>query len=360
MISANYILEILSNVLPGSKISTKIGSGLKVSARDAFIFSSITGSSYLENFVFPFTPKGLLKIFYNANQFNFVTGIFDNFYLKNTPYYLCKQRKYLNNGDKIIVPIEIDSERDLQHFLNQTFGNNYDHNILILRIDSSKNGGGLEPFLEYLTCMYFNSKGFITENQIPLSHSLGSPDFGGFGVDNFMDADNTFFEYSNGFNVIELAMIRSFEKKPKQDVSSEKNLIVGEAKTSTSVMKTQLEKYLSSFFFDYGFEIHFNKKILESDLGLFTIDNLSPIFFEPRNTKQSRAAEKKNYVDWLNIYFKLYVMSNYDNDELNFLSLKYQNKHINSKDDLVSFAKLFSIKDHLKILTEVIQNGSIK
>ena len=94
MISANYILDILDNVLPGKKVSTKIGSGLKVTARDAFIFSSITGSGYLENFSFPFTPKGLLKIFYNANQFNFVTGIFDNHYLKNTPYYLSQHREY--------------------------------------------------------------------------------------------------------------------------------------------------------------------------------------------------------------------------------------------------------------------------
>jgi len=360
MISANYILDILSNVLSGSRISTKIGPGLKVSARDAFIFSSITGSAYLENFLFPFTPKGLLKIFYNANQFNFVTGIFDNSYLRNTPYYLSKQREYLNNGDKIIVPIEISSEKYLQLLLEETFGNNFDNNLLILKIDTSKNGGGLEPFLEYLTCMYFNSRGYITENQIPLSHTLGSPDFGGFGVDNFIDTHNDFFELSSGFNVIELAMIRSFEKKSNKKNNSENDLIVGEAKTSTSVMKKQLEKYLSSFFFDYGFEIHFNKKKLESDLGLFTLNDSSPIFFKPENNNRSKTKEKKSYIDWLNIYFRLYIISNYDNDELNSLSLRYQNKNIDSKDDLVSFAKLFPINKHLKLLNEVIKNGSIK
>ena len=108
--------------------------------------------------------------------------------------------------------------------------------------------------------MYFNSRGYITENQIPLSHQLGSPDFGGYGISNFIDCHDDYFKFSSGFNLIELSMIRSFGQKINKTGNLENNIVVGEAKTSSSSMKKQLEKYLSSYFFDYGFEIHFNKK----------------------------------------------------------------------------------------------------
>ena len=36
-----------------------------------------------------------------------------------------------------------------------------------MRVETYKNGNGLESFMEYLTCKYYNSHGYITENQIP-------------------------------------------------------------------------------------------------------------------------------------------------------------------------------------------------
>ena len=101
-------------------VKTEMGMAVKMSAKDAFIYSSITGAGYFENPVYPFTPKGLLKLFYNAFNYKFVSGIFDNGVLKNSPYILSKAKKYLLKGSKYIIPIEFESEDKLINLLNST------------------------------------------------------------------------------------------------------------------------------------------------------------------------------------------------------------------------------------------------
>ena len=55
---------------------TPIGECIKMPALDAFIFGDITGSAYIDNPVFPYTTKGLLKIYYNTMDYNRVSGVF--------------------------------------------------------------------------------------------------------------------------------------------------------------------------------------------------------------------------------------------------------------------------------------------
>ena len=81
-LNASSIISILQNLIGGKIVDTPLGNGLSINPRDAFLFSSIAGGSYFENQIFPFTPKGLLKVFYNAHDYNLVTGIFDNAILK--------------------------------------------------------------------------------------------------------------------------------------------------------------------------------------------------------------------------------------------------------------------------------------
>src|SRR3990167_1940013 len=137
-------------------VETEMGFAVEMPAREAFIYSSITGAGYLENPVYPFTPKGLLKLFYNAFNYKFVSVIFDNGVLKNTPYILSQAKKYLFGCDKYIVPIEFESEEKLIDLLKAKF----DHiknreNYIIQRIETSKQGNGMEPFMEYLAGEYF-------------------------------------------------------------------------------------------------------------------------------------------------------------------------------------------------------------
>ena len=95
-IDAKKFIQIMSSNFDLEIVETKIGKGIKMDCFRAFIYSTVTGSGYLDNPVFPFTPKGLMKLFYNAFDYKFVTGIFDNTSLKNTPYLLSKAKRLSN------------------------------------------------------------------------------------------------------------------------------------------------------------------------------------------------------------------------------------------------------------------------
>ncbi len=117
---ANFKFEI---------VETAMGMAVKMPAKEAFVYSNVTGAGYFENPIYPFTPKGLLKLFYNAFNYKFVSGIFDNGVLKNTPYILSQAKDYLFSEDKYVVPIEFDSEKDLVVYLKE--------NLLKLRTRNS-------------------------------------------------------------------------------------------------------------------------------------------------------------------------------------------------------------------------------
>lgn len=363
-LDANKILELLETLVSGSRTETPLGPGLIVSPRDAFLFSAITGSTYFENHVYPFTPKGLLKIFYNALDYNFVTGIFDNLALKNTPHYISERRNYLLENNKTIVPVEINSEQEFKKTLKEAFPNNaFDNDLIILRVDLSKKGYGLESFLEYLVCKYFNRHGFITENQIPLSHALGSPDFGGFSISEVQKSVIEHGVLSAGFNVIELSMIRDFtdHTKAMEEPNISSKFLVGEAKTSTSSMELQLRKYLSSGYFDEALEIHPTKsKSSSNDLGMFFLKD-NRISFVPGSNpiSLSDSPKKENYKNWLISYFNCYLISNYTNDELNLVCNKLLGKKLQSKNDLIELVKNFDFNTHLETLNKFLKNGTI-
>lgn len=327
-------------------------------ARDAFIFSAVTGAGYLSNPILPFSPKGLLKLFYNAFDYNFVSGIFENTSLKNTPYNLAQAKRYLFDSDyKIVVPIEFDSEQGLQDHLStifETIENQTDY--LVLRIERSKAGNGMESFMEYLAADYFKNLGCIVENQIPLAHALGSPDFGGYTIVEVIENLRPFI--GNGFHIVELAMIRlNSEKREKDDPTKNQDLttatIVGEAKTSTKMMTTQLIKYLDTGLFDFGFEIHPSKsEPARKDFGLFSIDNDYQIVFNPprEHYVSQNTHSKFDYEEWLGNYMKFYLVANLTNDEFNDFFIKKQGRKISGQGDIVAFVCGLSIEE---IITKV-------
>ncbi|MDD2933780.1 MAG: hypothetical protein PHO76_07835 [Methylotenera sp.] len=364
-LKAEDILQVLTRLLDGSIVDTPLGRGFSISPRDAFLFSAITGASYFENQIYPFTPKGLLKVFYNALDYNFVTGIFDNTLLRNTPTYITQQRQYLLHGNKTIVPLEINSERDFKDQLKSKYGiSKSDNNLVILRIDLSKKGYGLEPFMEYLACKFFGLQGYITENQIPLSHALGSPDFGGFGIDKIQSEMLKLNLLPKGFNVLELSMLRTFPNTIIQNNpnNNNSNFIVGEAKTSTTNMDLQIRKYLSSGFFNEALEIHPTKsEASKSDIAILTIENHSVIYKTPEtSTNFSNTKNKTVYQQWLESYLNCYVLSNYENDELNLVCVLLLHKKLEHKDDLVRLIRDFDFYTHINILKRFLNDGSIK
>lgn len=340
-------------------VETPLGLAVKMPAKDAFIYSSITGAGYFENPVYPFTPKGLLKLFYNAFNYKFVSGIFDNGVLKNTPHILSTGKSYLFNGDKYIVPVEFESEDKLLSMLKDRFADlEGRENYIIQRIETSKQGNGMEPFMEYLTAEYFKNHGFIVENQIPLAHSIGSPDFAGYGLGEMISKINHYgFLSGNGFHMIELSMIRDFKEGSKDSGSTvTHDFIVGEAKTGTSQMTKQLEKYLNTGLFDQGFEIHPAKaNPAKKYFGVISLDDKNKITISLPEEKFEPTAQlsKEEYTIWLNNYVKFYLIANFTNDELKRFYFDTKGEEINKEADLVSFVVELSaeaILDKIKTL----------
>lgn len=346
---ANFKFEI---------VETALGMAVKMPAKEAFIYSSITGAGYFENPIYPFTPKGLLKLFYNAFNYKFVSGIFDNGVLKNTPYILSQAKDYLFGEDKYVVPIEFDSEKDLVAYLKEKFTEiKNPRQYIIQRIETSKQGNGMEPLMEYLAAEYFKNLGFIVENQVPLAHSLGSPDFAGYGLINTIQKINkSGFLSSRGFHIIELALIRNF-KDFREDTTEIKDseLLVGEAKTGTSQMSKQLEKYLETGLFDKGFEIHPSKSSpAENYFGLITFDKNFKITVSPPKDRyiSKNPLSKENYIQWLENYIKFYLIANFTNDELKEFYLNKTGSSLNKESDLVDFVLSIDIE---KILIKIKQ-----
>ncbi len=351
-IDSKKFLKIMKTNFGLELVETSLGQGVKMDPYNAFIYSLITGSGYLDNPLFPFTPKGLTKLFYNAFDYKFVTGLFDNLNLKNTPYNLSLAKEYLFHGAKIIIPVEFNSEAELQTKLIKFCKDNKNcTNYIIQRIESSKKGNGMEPFMEYLTCEYFRKKNYLVENQIPLSHKQGSPDFGGYMLKEILSKENGL----SNIYLIELAMLRIRKSLTKKPAKIDQNLlIVGEAKTSTTSMASQLNKYLNTKLFDKGFEIHPNKKYpSENTFGLFTLnENLAFNVIEGPLIKHIDLEKRRDYESWLVNYSKYYLLANLTADEFNeFYESKNQNK-ISSKEDIIRFVNSLSVSEIIKYLNK--------
>ena len=341
-LSAPQIIEVFKCNFPFKITETVFGPSVEMPSKEAFLFSSVTGAGYLENPIYPFTPKGLLKLFYNAFNYDFVTGIFDNLSLKHTPLILSKAKKYLFSSDiKYIVPVEFHSEVELQSFLEEKSKSlEHPENYLVLRVELSKKGNGMEPFMEYLAAEHFIKEGFIVENQIPLAHSLGSPDFGGYALQDTIKALIPFGLIGNGFHIIELALLRIFRTQKHIDSIELNKCVVGEAKTSTSSIITQLKKYLNTGIFDYGIEIHpFKSEASKEYFGLLTLDsNFNIVFKPPKGTYESNGEfSKSEYIEWLNNYMKYYAVANLTNDEFQSYYFEILGKSISNRKDISDF-----------------------
>jgi hypothetical protein len=363
-ISKDVYLKVFQNNFNYEIVDTALGTAVKMPCFDAFIYNCVTGAGYLENPIYPFTPKGLLKLFYNAFDYKFVTGIFDNTTLKNTPFILSLAKKYLFQEDKYIVPFEFVYESELTDYLQSKYSSvDKPENYIIQRIEARKGGKGMEPFLEYIAAEYFKNNGYIVENQIPLAHSVGSPDFGAYGLENIINSLSSHgFLPGIGFHIIELAMVRLYHRFGTKNIFSHNNLIVGEAKSNTTSMSKQLEKYLNTGLFDVGFEIHPSKAKPGADyFGLVTLDSSYKITVIPPNSKYipQKILSKPKYIAWLTNYMKFYLLANFTNDELNQFYFETKGRHISSQSDIVDFVTSMDM-DTILNKVKVLCNGIVE
>jgi len=344
-IDSRKFIKILNKNFKYPIVKTKIGNGVQVDCRTAFLYSLVSGAGYLDNHLYPFTVKGLMKVFYTAMDYKFVTGLFDNTTLRNTPYILSKAKPYLFNGMKVIVPVEFNTEIELQNKLRDFVkSENHPTDFLIQRIECSKQGNGMEPFMEYLACEVMKRQGYIVENQIPLTHSTGSPDFGGYLL-----AQNV-PSILHSIHLIELSLLRLGFQIGNSNQDLKMSTIVGEAKTGSSNMTKQLEKYLDTSLFDKGYEIHPSKQNAgKKYFGLVTLDdNFKIVVKEPvQEYRSSGRCSKQDYIDWLSNYMKFYLVANLSNDEFSEYFFEQKRKKISNREDIVNFVIGLTINEIL-------------
>ena len=358
------ILKIFQNNFNYQIVDTLIGKAIKMNWYDAFLYCNVTGAGYLDNPVMPFTPKSMMKILCNAFEYNFVTGIFENTNLKNTPINMKKTKPYLFEGDKYILLEEFNKEIELSERLYKYISTLKENNCrptdyIIQRIETSKKGNGMESFMEYIACEIYKSRGYIVENQIALTHDVGSPDFAGYFIKEIADCMQVNGLLNPGFHIIELALLRlnnvyTDSNTKKLELERNNSVVVGEAKTSTNIMKKQLEKYTNTGLFEYGIELHPDKKnSSKEEFGLITFDsNYRILVNEPKSKEEiyNPKYKKEEYYKWLTNYMKLYLIANLDNEEFNNFYIKKMKKKINSTGDIIELIKECSIEELVKVV----------
>jgi hypothetical protein len=227
---------------------------IHLSAYEAFIFSTITGSGYLDDEFMPFTPKGLMKIFQSVESRKFVTGLVDQGRFCWTPKNMTSSRPYLSSGDKLVTALEFETEKEYQRGLAALFSIQENRgDIIVQRIERSKKGSGMEPLIEYFNCQHFKSLGYVVDNQAPLTATTGSPDWVA------MHASDLYTERANvaGHYLFEPALRGLFSttaiaSQMQQDLVSDRRSLVGEVKVVPTNFTSQVKKYLNTGLFHRG------------------------------------------------------------------------------------------------------------
>jgi hypothetical protein len=332
------IIEILSSNFDFNVVESPVGKSIEINPYLGFLYSHVTGSGYFEDTSWQFSCKSLTRIFNSAESYNFVTGIYDGVEIESSPLEMYKRRPYLFNDKKRVLPVSFSNRRELNQKLEkykEKLGED-SKNYIIQEVDLSKEGNGLEHFLEFLFTMKMREKGYNVENQVPLGHSQGTPDAACFGMPN-IDLGGVFF--------LELSMLRVGHEPDFIEKKTEFNTIVGEAKTSTDLMSNQIEKYLDTGYFDIGYEVHPRKKIQDkSKFGLFTLDNQEISIKQPKVSEVfSRKERKEEYLKWIKDYMKFYLLANLTTEELEDFYLGSTDTELDSQEELVDFVKSRSL-----------------
>jgi hypothetical protein len=357
-LSQNDVVNILNFTFNFEIVETPIGKGVIMSDYDAFVFSTITGAGYMENKIFPYTPKGHMKVFQHALETKFVTGLLENYTFRTSPIYLSEIRPYLFSGKKTMIPVEFENEIILRKKLD-LLSEKENPSYLIMRLETYKKGNGLEPFLEYLACRYFNDLGYVTENQIPLFPTVGSPDFAGFRLYNGFELSGLGL-FKTGFNVIELSLIRLFQSDGVEQLPNDTpHLIVGEAKTSTTNISKQLQKYIDTDLFNESMEIfpfHQSSGLNSS----FHIGTDYKLYYTRKSSHKVNIAKQHLYLEWLKNYFKYYLLSNLKNDEFREYFYSVTNESYDDKIKLLRFVEQISISQLLLDLKKYFKYGTFQ
>jgi hypothetical protein len=356
---------------------------VQMSSEEAFDFSSIIGSNYLDNFN-GFSMKGRNEVFihrsvFHENSLIYSPGLFarnEKLELKDENSGFALKDKFPNvfDGQKkiIIYKLEKNERSNIEGKVIKTILDsklNPNDYLLFKYRDLYKN---LEPFLEWLSFEYFKKKGYMFENQCPFFQQSfkynnknltgGIPDVSAFKTKSFKVLEEyNILNNHRGILINKLSNLLNFNiiTKKKEKIKSKYNyeLIIGEAKTDKSSLNqalTQLTKYNNVELADHLYSIIPNCKNNTNPLfGEMYIEN-NKLYIKDSNRKLSiNNHNQKIDEEWLDIYIRINLMGNLSFQKLtehlkNFNNLKKNEKIYSSH--LLNFASKTSTEEILKLI----------
>ena len=325
---------------------------VEMSAKDAFIFSSIRGAKYIlyENGI---TMKGRNEVFIHRAVFSngyliYSPGLFSrdlegNLVEGNSAKILKERFPTIFDGNKKIIIYDI-AENTRSNIEKMIYDNlvstGEDPSEYLLYKNYLSNNLG-ESFQEYLATVYFIRKGYMTENQVPwfqqnykyAGQTLqgGIPDFSAFHtpVLKYLYKYGIIKEHE-GLPVTLLPVIKNFENitKSKTNKDFDYKLLIGEAKTSVSSLpqaQRQLQKYASVNLADELFTIIPDSSNNE-DFGSFYLSDGIPVY-TPKVMTSIDLEQRNKDIQWLDLYLKVLLLGNVEFESiLKFIS-DFRRKH---------------------------------
>ena len=353
-----------------------------MSAEDAFDFSSIVGSNYLDKFN-GISMKGRNEIFIHRSVFQeksliYSPGLFgrnEKLELKdeNSGFTLKDKYPQVFTGQKkvIIYKLEINERSNVESkVIKRILDNKLNPNdyLLFKYREFYKN---LEPFLEWLSFEHFKKKGYMFENQCPFfqqsfkynnkNFTGGIPDVSAFKTESFKVLEEySILNNQRGILINKLSNLLNFniiKKKKKIKSKYSYELIIGEAKTDISNLNqalTQLAKYNNVELANHLYSIIPNCKNNTNPLfGEIYIEN-DKLYIKDSNRKLSiNSKNQKIDEEWLDIYIRINLMGNLPFNKLiehlkNFNNLKKDAKIYSSH--LLNFASKTNTEEILKLI----------
>ncbi|MBA3026706.1 MAG: hypothetical protein FP820_09935 [Sulfurimonas sp.] len=351
--SENDLVKIFKNL---GFIINKVDkyTSIEMSAYEAFIFSAITGATYLlaETGI---TMKGRNEIFIHRSIFQndkyiYSPGLFsrdiNEGYLEENSADMLK-RKYPSvfKGKKNIILKEISSGSSSsieKNIFKSLYECGEDTNNIIL-YKHFQSGSSFEPFLEYLTTKHFLSKGYLIENQVPWFQQKfsyngkilngGIPDFSAF----HSNISSDLYRYSilnenSGIILNMIPLLKNFDEFDFKDKKIQKTysyeLIIGEAKSDKNSLEQaliQLSKYQSVELATELFTIITDVNNNENDtFGEIFINDFALSVKKSANVACTNSTNQLKDTIWMDNYIKALLLGNLGKDKIDELINDYR------------------------------------
>lgn len=330
-----------------------MGDLVKMDARDAFQFASITGAKYLiyEN---GFFMKGRNEVFIHRGTFSngyliYSNGLFSQdengkIIEGNSARNLRQRFPSVFDGEKYIIIEDIEEGRRSNiepTIYSRLIENDKTPSDFVLYKNFLSNNLG-ESFLEYLASLYFISRGYVVENQVEwfqqnfnyqgVLYQGGIPDFSAFhcGMSSIL-AKLGYIKPNEGVSVSLLPVISNFQNiEENRNANYDYDLIIGEAKTDAGSLPNaleQLNKYSAMKIANKLFTIIPNSTMNDRFGSLFIHNNKMVCQAAPN--ERTDTAQQADDSKWLDVYIKMLLLGNLEIDNITtYISLHRHSVHL--------------------------------